>query len=69
MFKRIIKGKINFRSHFTENSKDLIVNLLKKDPSERLGFNSIEDIKSHSFFENIDWDELYALKTKAPIIP
>ena len=35
---------------------DFINKLLKKNQSERLGYNSIEEIKNHPWFEGIDWD-------------
>jgi hypothetical protein len=56
---------------FTQIGKDargLIVQLLKKNPSERLGFvNNAEDIKKHRFFGDIDWDQLKARQCKPPI--
>ena len=38
--------------------KDLLVSLLNPDPSERLGVDSIEDIKSHPYFKDIDWKHI-----------
>jgi len=45
--------------------KHLIERLLDCNPQTRLGFNSAEEIKSHSFFTGIDWQNL--AKQKAPI--
>lgn len=38
-------------------AKDLIEGLLRLDPNRRLG-TVIDDIKHHSFFDGIDWDNL-----------
>lgn len=38
-------------------AKDLIDLLLTKDEGKRLG-QSFEDIKAHSFFNGVDWDNL-----------
>lgn len=51
-------------------AKDLIVKLLEKTPSRRLGFrNDAEDLKCHEFFESIDWHQLKKKTQKAPIVP
>jgi len=41
---------------------------LRKDPTERLGSkNGISDIKTHAFFDGIDWKTLS--KEIAPYVP
>ena len=62
LFKNILNKKVYFKKHFSEEAKDLIAKLLKKDPELRLGSNSLEDIKNHKFFESINWNELKAQK-------
>ena len=32
-------------------SRDLVLNLLKQEPAERLGVDSFEDLKRHAFFD------------------
>ena len=44
--------KLNLPKNLNNNSRDLIKQLLKEDPHQRL---EISDIKSHAFFKNIDW--------------
>jgi len=41
--------------------------LLSKDPKTRIGVQNKDDIKSHDFFCEIDWDKLYQRKVTAPI--
>lgn len=48
-------------------AKDLIQKLLTLDPQKRLGSNGSEEIKSHPYFNGIDWDDLF--ECEAPFIP
>ena len=43
-------------------AQDLIKQLLTKDPTQRIGFNGIEEIKSHPYFEGIDWTTVRSSK-------
>ena len=49
--------------------RKFVDNLLVKDPEERLGFNGVEEVKSHQLFFLIDWNELINRKIKPPIVP
>jgi len=48
-------------------AKDLIEQLLTKEPSLRIGYESIEEIKSHPFFEGVDWSSVS--RSKVPYNP
>jgi len=41
MFKKILKGKITFRSGVSSELRDLISRLLEVDPNERLGAKDV----------------------------
>lgn len=56
-------------SVISENFIDLISGLLKKNPDERLGTKSEDNIKNHLFFEGINFDELLKKNVKVPYIP
>ena len=48
-------------------AKDLVERLLLKDPRRRLGsLNGWLDVKSHSYFKDIEWDNLDSLKVMRP---
>lgn len=48
--------EINFKkSNIDPQAKDLIRQLLTKDPTLRIGFDSIQEIKDHPYFAGVDW--------------
>eukprot|EP01103_Thecamoeba_quadrilineata_P004995 TRINITY_DN14855_c0_g1_i1.p1 TRINITY_DN14855_c0_g1~~TRINITY_DN14855_c0_g1_i1.p1 ORF type:complete len:1342 (+),score=313.48 TRINITY_DN14855_c0_g1_i1:55-4080(+) len=53
----------------SEEAYDLINSLLEPDPSKRLGCNGIEEIKSHSFFKDINWETLYDQPLDEEFVP
>lgn len=51
-------------------TKDLLRNLLQRDPADRLGYLSIEEIKRHRFFSSIqNWDHVYKKRLLPPFKP
>ncbi|EGR30978.1 protein kinase domain protein [Ichthyophthirius multifiliis] len=49
--------------------KNLISGLLEKNPDQRLGYQSSNQIKQHPFFAKIKWDYLINKQIVAPFIP
>jgi hypothetical protein len=47
---RIDEMKFEFPDDFPELAKDLVNQLLREEPSERLGADDIENLKAHEFF-------------------
>ena len=43
--------------------------LLEKNPKDRLGANSSDEIKSHTWFEKVNWNALLSRSIKAPFVP
>lgn len=64
LYKSIMEKKINFPSTVSNNAKNLILSLTTKNPTKRL---SIEEIKSHPFFEDIDWNALNEKEISPPV--
>ena len=58
-----------FENGWSFESGDLINKLLYRKPHKRLGCNNINEIKEHSWFKNINWDELLNKKMKSPFVP
>jgi serine/threonine protein kinase len=55
IFRNIIRGSLFFPNFFSNNSKELIKLMMSRDPSKR---PSLEKIKNHHFFEDIDWEDI-----------
>ncbi|XP_064459895.1 microtubule-associated serine/threonine-protein kinase 3-like isoform X2 [Ornithodoros turicata] len=52
----------DFPHSATPSSKDMTYRMLKKNPLERLGSRSYNDLKTHPFFEDFNWKDLYKKK-------
>ncbi|KAL6939009.1 hypothetical protein ACO0OL_000632 [Hanseniaspora opuntiae] len=68
VFEKILKCEINwpeFESeeeeslYITPEAKDLIKRLLVVNPKDRIGYNDIDEIKNHPYFDDVDWDNVY----------
>lgn len=57
--------------YFTPGAQGLLKGLFKRNPQKRLGagHNGAQQLKSHSFFLNIDWDKLLARQIIPPFKP
>eukprot|EP00831_Metopus_contortus_P054233 TRINITY_DN45624_c0_g1_i1.p3 TRINITY_DN45624_c0_g1~~TRINITY_DN45624_c0_g1_i1.p3 ORF type:complete len:137 (+),score=34.45 TRINITY_DN45624_c0_g1_i1:94-504(+) len=51
----------------TPEAASLIQGLLNHDPEKRLGKNGAKEIKSHPFFEGVNWDTLR--QQEPPFVP
>ena len=73
--KQIKKGNIIFpdpvRHHISmsEEMKNFVLGLLKKEPTERLGYNSSSEIIDHPWFAGLDWKKLLKKEIKSPYLP
>lgn len=61
------KGLFYIRESLDDNTKDLIERLLIKNQNERIGMKSINEIKSHPFFNGINFDDLHFENTSIQI--
>ena len=72
MYDMITKAELRFPKKFkvSDEAKDLLSRLLKKDPKERIGINSgFEEIKKHPFFKDMDFKALEEKKIEPPFKP
>ena len=43
--------------------------LLEKNPRDRLGASSSDEIRNHPWFEKVNWNALMSRSIKAPFVP
>lgn len=70
IFQNILKREIGWPlppDELSPIAKDFIDRLLNPNPHRRLGANGAEEVKSHPFFEGVDWNNL--LETKLMFLP
>lgn len=68
IYEKIVSGKVKFPSHFSNELKDLLKNLLQVDLTKRYGNlkNGVADIKNHKWFGSTDWVAIYQRKVLPP---
>lgn len=69
LYRLIKKGNLKFPSDrtFSAEIQDLILRLMNNNPKKRLGFSGgIPEIKSHPFFQSLDWQKLQTREIKPP---
>lgn len=70
MYSKIQHGVLRFPPFLSDACKSLIVGLLNRDPKKRLGsMNDVDDIKTHAFFKDMDFDMMMAKKLDVPYKP
>lgn len=47
----------------------MLKGLFAKNPKKRLGFAGPEEIKSHPWFEKVNWENIYNKSIQAPFVP
>lgn len=69
LFAKIKATDFNLPPTLSPEAIDLVRRLLVGNPSERLGAESIEQIKSHPFFAGVDWQEMLKNRKPGPLNP
>jgi serine/threonine protein kinase len=73
LFDNIKQGPLRIPHTMSKVARDLILNLLNRNPTKRMGASSRDaaELKEHEFFkgkEPIDWDDVYNMKLEMPEI-
>ncbi|KAK1069969.1 Serine/threonine kinase [Friedmanniomyces endolithicus] len=57
--------------HMPRDSVSILQKLLTREPEMRLGSGptDAQEIMSHAFFRNVNWEEIYRKAVPAPFIP
>jgi len=77
MYQKILTAELQFPSYVSPEAKDLLEQLLDRDPDTRLGTGKgpfqLSDKEpsffSHPFFRSLDWQAVYDRAVKPPFIP
>ena len=68
----ILNKEIPIPRRLSVEARDLLKQILAKDPANRIGCRSkggVEELKQHAWFRGIDWDMLYNKEIPPPFIP
>lgn len=57
--------------HMPRDSVGILQKLLTREPEQRLGSGptDAQEIMSHAFFKNVNWEDVYAKRVPAPFLP
>lgn len=70
IYKMILTEPVKFPAEVAFGPvQDLLVKLLNKDRDSRLGHNGIDEIFAHSYFTNVNWDDIENLRIDPPFLP
>jgi len=58
IFQKIVRLEFTIPEDFDQNCANLIRSLVVTEPSQRLGTQGYDKLKSHVFFETIVWENL-----------
>lgn len=57
IFQKVMRVGYTIPEDFPETAKDIIKKLVVTEPDERLGSKDYNELKSHEFFESINWED------------
>ncbi|XP_059400549.1 ribosomal protein S6 kinase beta-1-like [Carassius carassius] len=68
---KILKCKLSLPPYLTQEARDLLKKLLRRNASTRMGAGprDVLDVQAHSFFRHMNWDDLLAFKVEPPFKP
>lgn len=54
---------------FINKVNNHVIQLLQRNPNNRLGYNGIEEIKNHPWMASVDWKKMIKKQIQAPYVP
>ncbi|KAI5777808.1 kinase-like domain-containing protein [Geopyxis carbonaria] len=69
MYRKILQDTLQFPADMDKDARHMLSRLLDRDPAKRLGANGAAEIKSHRFFDTIDWKRLLQKKIQPSFRP
>jgi serine/threonine protein kinase len=69
IYRKILEMQVAFPSYVNPAARSLVLSLLDKNRSSRLGFGGIEEIMNHPFFAGINWCDVENRRLSPPFVP
>lgn len=71
IYEKIVAGKFKYSSHFGDDLRDILKNILQVDLTRRYGNlkGGSMDIKRHRWFRTTDWNLIYQQKVEPSFVP
>lgn len=71
IYEAILSDEPLYPIHMPRDSVSILQKLLTREPELRLGAgpNDAQDVMSHAFFRNINWDDIYHKRVEPPFKP
>ena len=69
LFKSIKNPLVSYPNDISTEAVDFFKRIFVANPKERLGHNGATEIKNHSFFKSLIWDDILNMKVKPPFMP
>lgn len=69
LFEKIKHALPKLPNTLSKNIRNLLEMLFQKKPEERLGSDGAEKIKSHPWFQKVDWERIYNKQIIPPFVP
>ncbi|KAJ3423904.1 ribosomal protein S6 KINASE [Anaeramoeba flamelloides] len=69
IYEKVLNDEPKIASFLSSEVQDLLTQLLKKEPKERLGSPNRKNIREHDFFCNLDWQKIYSKQYKPEFVP
>ena len=67
LYRNISQSKLMLHDYFSDELKDLLTQLLCRDPQKRIGVLDKNELKNHEWFKDIDWDKLAKKQIEPPL--
>lgn len=70
LFENIREGPLRIPHTMSKVARDLILNLLNRNPKKRMGASArdADELKEHEFFKDVNWQDVADLKVEMPKI-
>jgi len=69
LFEKILHSELRFPNYFSKKSQNILMALMERNPSKRLGSEKVGKVREHVFFYGVDWLRLGRLEIEPPFKP